>query len=287
MRVKNYFLLILLIPAQMLFAEEFKITIDDNPIDAKVSSISSNKIPEDLMNDVQQQTSTDYHNPKWWKLTLAGLGMAPVQFFISVAIHESLHAAAFKSMGWEVEAIHPYPHREENFQFSFGDIHVKNKGDPNERAFAASVPMFFDALVLGTYSGLVQNNLLPKNRYAQLGIFMFAAGHWVDLGNHILARSKYTDTQRIETVLQDKQGFSQTESRLIVRGAQGAVFAASGYFLYKGLRKIFKDTTGDYQLKIPETKIQDIDINKSRPKNLYFEPYSDQTSSGIVFGGTF
>lgn len=267
--------------------ERHETTVTVTPLDAPPS-------------DVPKKVRESKLPPRWWKLTIAGIGLAPIEFLISTAIHEGSHAVVASANGATVTGYHPYPHKEPGMPFRFGDVHWTGTLTPGQRVLTLAAPMFLDSAVLGTYGGLLIGNALPQNRYAHMAMWVFAAGHWVDLANHVVARNEHTDTQRIERYFQEQHGLSETQSRLAVRGSQALVLAAGGYFLYKGLRQIFKDTAqplydsmdldGEYERKKAEEnkkKKKKKKQNLFERHNLYISPSGDQYGLGFVLGGRF
>lgn len=204
-------------------------------------------------------------------------------------MHEGSHAVTAKAHGTDVTGFHPYPHSHDERPFSFGDTHLYGNRGPGERALTSAAPMFLDTAILGAYGGLVLSNSLPKNRYAQMAMFVFAAGHWVDMANHIITRNENADTRRLEKYFRDEHGLTGTQSILAVRGS----------FLYKGFRKVFKDTTRPrFNPNMTLKQLEEFDKKEARLKQnkkksffeqheLYVAPGGSGDGPGVTMGGRF
>lgn len=277
--------------------QELAVTVEGDRNETQVVLTPLEKAPEGIP---IKKSSSDKVPPRWWKLTLVGIGLAPIEFFISTALHEGAHAVTAAANGAEITGYHPYPHKEEGMPWRLGDVHWKGTMTPGQRALTLAAPMILDTAVLGTYGALVLSNSLPENRYAKLAMFVFAAGHWVDIANHMIARNEHTDTQRLERYFQNEHNLSVTQSRLAVRGSQALVLAAGGFFLYKGFRQIFKGTA-DARPNLNLTAEQALAFDKKeaekrrKEKNkkffsrhdIYLTPNVSSDGGGFMFGGTF
>lgn len=231
-------------------------------------------------------------DPVWWKITLFGLALAPVEFFVSTTIHEGSHAATVKMMGGNIIYFKPYPHHDSLDRFRFGAVSwaggVLSK---DEVALALAAPMFVDTAVLVSYGGLVLTGNLPRNKYAQTGVLVFAAGHWVDLATHFISSRPSTDSKKLKDFYIKEKGWSENKATAVIRGSQAAVLMAGGYFLYKGGRKLFGHEKKKNPKKIKHDLHLSEDSNLVRQKidkmDLMIAPNLDEGAMGISFSGNF
>ncbi len=225
----------------------------------------------------------------WWKLALFGVGLAPVEFFISTAIHEGAHALAIKTVGADVVKYKPYPHVGSDGLFRFGMTAMQGNVSPGENAYILAAPMIVDAVILSGYGGLVLTDTMPKNKYAQTAMLVFAAGHWIDLANHIVARNEYTDTAKIENYFTQEKGWSKTQAQFLVRGSQAATLLVGGYFLFRGGQKIFAEDKKEEKKNRPNSLFQPGLTRKEKLDvlDLHVAPVSDEALMGFTVLGRF
>lgn len=247
--------------------------------------------------------------PKAWKLILLGAGLAPFEFLLSTALHEGSHALAIVvATDATVTKFQPYPHFWEDGTFVFGSVSW-NGGNvtPGQEALVSAAPMILDTTVLGVHSVLQATGNLPDNKYARIALFTFAAGHWVDLANHAIARHDNTDSMKIVRYLEDEHGFSHTGARALVTGSQVAVLAGSGVFLVKDLIEIFSNSEKRYPRGLhpadatthsSATRSTSSLSESSGPRrttnsslfnihDVYVRPTTDGTTYGLMIGGRF
>jgi len=179
----------------------------------------------------------------WWKLFLTGVGLAPLELFLGITIHEGSHALWAKAMGATILEFKPWPHVDrDGFYFGAMVNSTKKSWSAKNHILIYAAPMVTDAVVLMTYGGLVLSDALPENKYAQMVMFVFAAGHLVDMTNHMVARNKHTDTAMIEKLLVKDKGWKKWQARLMMRGSQAVMITAGTAFLIRGAMKIFEGT---------------------------------------------
>lgn len=249
------------------------------------------------LKDVQKSTGLPLKNPEqknkvgttWWKLMLFGVGLAPVEFFVSTAIHEGTHALAGVMVGGKVIEYKPYPHVGDDGVFRFGATTVKGKFSGGEKTFMSVAPMAIDAVILGSYGALVLSDTVPKNKYVQTAMLVFAAGHWVDLANHLFSRNDLSDTAKIEGYLTKEKGWSNAQAKFLVRGSQVATLLASGYFLFKGGQKIFGEEKKDTKKSVPSSIFQPGLSTKEKLNvlDLHVAPGSEAALMGFTISGQF
>jgi hypothetical protein len=270
-------------------ADDLAVSLENDSSQTTVRVTPIEAPPEDLCSEIQESNIETNTSSQWWKVTLFGLGLAPVEFFISTALHEGSHALAIEAVGGKVTDFQPYPHQHEGMPFRFGDVHWEGNVSQSEQALTTVAPMLLDTAVIGTYGGLVLGNALPQNRFAKMGMFVFAAGHWVDLANHIIARNELTDTRKIERYFQTEHGLTQAQSRLAVRGSQALVLAAGGYFLYRGLKDIFKPNKilDSSQLVKGSKRKEKKSKNFFEQHDIYVAPVVGSDMNGFMIGGRF
>lgn len=291
--MKILFTFFILILSLFSFADEVSVAVEGDETGTEVVVTPLDEPPSDIPRKPTELKTV----PRWWKIGLFGLGLAPIEFLISTAVHEGSHAMVAAASGAEVTGYHPYPHREPARPFRFGDAHWYGNLTPRERSLTMAAPMFLDSAILGTYGGLLLGKALPDNRYAHMAMWVFAAGHWVNMGTHVVAKSEHTDTRKIERYFQEEHDLTVIQSRLAVRGSQALVLAAGGFFLYKGLRQIFKDTTRpryesmdpveDYDRRKADERKSDKKKSFIEKHRLFLSPSGDQHRVGLMFGGAF
>lgn len=237
-----------------------------------------------VLNDEADATEKP-KNPaiKKFKLVLFAVGLAPLEFFVSTAIHEGAHAAGiilFKNA--TLEGYKPWPHKTPSGNFVFGATYWNGNLTPTENAIVTAAPMFADTAILGAYSALTATGAVPKNKFARLGLWVFAAGHWVDMANHLAARNEFTDSRKLMRYLESEHGFSSTGATVFVKGTQATVLATSGYFMTKELIKIFKDEPEKVRPKRELSSSKAFDF-----QDIYILPSTDGSQTGLVLGGRF
>jgi hypothetical protein len=221
--------------------------------------------------------------PKNWQIALFGVGMAPVEFLLSTTLHEGSHAMLVDAFGGNITSFKPYPHIGKNGNFYFGAVTYNNLSEisPGEDAWISAAPMILDTAVLGTYSVMSGFDLLPENKFARMGIIVFATGHWIDLLNHAISRNEFTDSASLRNYFRDHHGMNEVEANLVTRGPQIAVLAASGGFLVRDIVQIFQDDpAGPRRTRVRESMIPGV-------YNLEVAPSVSPTFAGFNFSGKF
>ncbi|MBI2521756.1 MAG: hypothetical protein HYV97_15175 [Bdellovibrio sp.] len=219
-------------------------------------------------------------------LILMGLGLAPVEFFLSTAIHEGSHAGTiglFSNV--DLTAYKPWPHTTPGGNFVFGAVYWNGSSTPGERALISAAPMITDTAILGTYSALTATGNVPHNKYARMGLWVFAAGHWVDMANHLAARNEFTDSRKLMRYLETEHGLSNTEAMALVKGTQAAVLLTSGYFMARELIDIFKSAPGRKQQ--PTRTVSSSQSRAFEIRDVYLLPAANGNQVGLVLGGRF
>jgi|GEM_PF-4091082 len=246
--------------------------------------------------------------PKAWKLLLFGAGIAPFEFLLSTSLHEGSHALmVVLATDAKVTKFKPYPHFWDDGTFVFGSVSWIGNVTPGQQALVSAAPMFLDTAVLGTHAVLQATGNLPENKYARIALFTFAAGHWVDLANHAIARHDHTDSKKIMRYFEEQHGFSPAGARALVTGSQVAVLTASGVFLVKDLIEIFGNSEKSYPQGLrpagsvthsPATRTTS-SLSESAPtrrttnssmfnvQDVYVAPMVDGTNFGFMLGGRF
>ncbi len=211
-------------------------SVSNTDRDYQVVQVQETDVPVAVRNG--QRHATNEH-VAWWKIILFGVGIAPVEFFISTAMHEASHVVAAAASGAEILSFRPYPHIRDN-NFYFGSMSYRGQFTPSENMWISAAPMITDTAVIGLYGGLVMSHNLPRNPYVKMSMWVFAAGHWIDIANHIISSSESADSERMRTVLRTNYGMNDVEAQLFTRGPQAIVLAVGGYFLFEGMRDLIQ-----------------------------------------------
>lgn len=233
--------------------------------------------------DVVTESTNESEGPANWKVALFGLGLAPAQYMLSNVLHEGSHAVMIKAFGGEVTAFRPYPHTIDG-DFYFASVSWRNGENvitPGQRAWILAAPMIWDTAVLGTYSALSATRNLPENKFFRMGLIVFATGHWIDMANHVISRSDYTDSARLRRYFQEHHGMNELESNLATRGPQLAVMAVSGAFIARDLVELFRDNPDpSRRTRVRESMIPGV-------YNLEVMPSASPSFTGFTFSGSF
>jgi hypothetical protein len=221
------------------------------------------------------------------------VGVAPVEFFISTGLHEGAHVLAAAASGAEITSYKPYPHVMDG-NFYFGSMSYRGSLTPAQDILLSAAPMILDTAVLGTYGGLVLSGNTTNNAYVKMGLWVFAAGHWVDMANHMIGRNEGTDSAKIREVLRTNYGMNEVESQLVVRGTQGVVLAVGGYFLYRGMRDLIESNRAPAAASKPTKTSREREEERARMNlwerhemNLAPMGSPDEGSLGLMFSGRF
>lgn len=181
--------------------------------------------------------------PTWWKVGLFAYGMAPVSFLVSSSFNDFAEYVAAQSIGVDLAgdlAEHLGPsHNISEDVFSISNNRSLDNLAENEAAALASAPLLMDTAVLTSYATLVATDRLPDNAYAQMGLFILVAGHWVDLSAQTLISEYDNATEVLENYVANSTGLDAVSSRAIIRGSQGLILAGGAISMAYGLRKMF------------------------------------------------
>ncbi|MCF6276834.1 MAG: hypothetical protein L3J07_03235 [Candidatus Magasanikbacteria bacterium] len=168
-----------------------------------------------------------------------GVGMLVSDFFLQTFIHEGTHTIVALSEGYEIEKFQPYPGiNKHGFHFGVsGRSTDKIRSGPEALIFIS--PKFTSVSVLYSYVILEQYDVLPSNQYAQLGLWVFAFGAWIDFTRDVCSGICYDSPTNDLVMFEKYMGYTSLWEKLAVRGTILVLSGLSIYPLYKGLKKVF------------------------------------------------
>ncbi len=176
--------------------------------------------------------------PSDTSLVLAGMGMGVPSYFAWVIIHESSHAVAAKAFGAKITAFQILPGRHPtNKRFYFGYVQWRGRMTLFEKIVTGLAPKLPNLIYLATYAALLGVDAMPSNRYAQLGLTVFATGAILDFSKDLVAFWTPADVNIALRRAGLRSFWRQLPWRIIHLG----IAAGASYAVFKGYQRVFAD----------------------------------------------
>jgi hypothetical protein len=187
--------------------------------------------------------------PKTENLLLCGAALAPPTYFIGVIVHEGSHALTAKLFGADILEFRVLPWTDpDTGAFYFGFVRYQGDVSSGERFAFLIAPKVTDLVLLGTYATLVFADAVPKNRYGQMALAVFATGFWVDFSKDIFAYKPTSDVVKMYL----NRGLDSEWERLPFRLLHIGLSVGAGYAVYRGYKGVFaRDKEDPAPLMIP------------------------------------